>query len=406
MAEWAASWKPIIAWTILFVGAVLVFLATHHGRLDTPLLRDTSPELRSVCYFLVALTAGAFVYRDWSSLGPDLAAKRALVAGMAAWVIIVPFGAFILPFLGPLWFFGLCGLGASVAYFVYVNSMSRLHYPMNAVASLVVLFAFWGLAWYGRGAFLQLEEVMVTVVICGVVFWTVQSFMTFSAEVLMDAIETWPGVTVVDKDSTEFRDKKDEFELACAAYPQMYPFWLHMVNLYRVEVSNNSFTRSRSSFDNTLTRSSTQNIRQLYHGTPKQSSRGIIEKGFRLPSKAGMFGKGIYFADCPLKSWGYTDGVMWVKNGFILSCQVDLGRPKHEKQARNDLERPPHRTFRQWLRGEERYESVVGDDKGSGGSLRLPEYVVYDSGRIKIEYICEVRCVPAGTPETDDGPHP
>jgi hypothetical protein len=277
---------------------------------------------------------------------------------------------------------------------------------MNAFASLIVFIACFGIACNRRGPFVQLEEVMMTVVICGVVFWTVQSFMTLSAEVLMDSIETWPGVTAVGEDSTEYREKKDEFEAACAAYPEMYPFWLHMVNLYRVDATNNTLARSRSSFDDSVTRSSSQNIRQLYHGTPKQSSKGIVEKGFRLPSKAGMFGKGIYFADCPLKSWGYTDGAMWVKNGLILMCRVNLGKSKHEKAARNDLERAPRRTFGQWLRGEGRYESVVGDDKNSGGALRLPEFIVYDPGRIKIEYICEVRCVPAGTPESENGPRP
>merc|ERR1712029_447709 len=109
-----------------------------------------------------------------------------------------------------------------------------------------------------------------------------------------------------------------------------------------------------------------------------------------------MFGKGIYLAGCPLKSWQYTEGAKeggtshtdWAahpRTGYILMCWVELGRSKHEKKSCSHLTRAPHRTFREWQRGEDRYTSVVGDDYRAGGVLRVPEFVVYEPTRIRVE---------------------
>eukprot|EP00416_Gambierdiscus_australes_P034937 CAMPEP_0171102480 /NCGR_PEP_ID=MMETSP0766_2-20121228/57959_1 /TAXON_ID=439317 /ORGANISM="Gambierdiscus australes, Strain CAWD 149" /LENGTH=116 /DNA_ID=CAMNT_0011562787 /DNA_START=106 /DNA_END=456 /DNA_ORIENTATION=+ len=112
-----------------------------------------------------------------------------------------------------------------------------------------------------------------------------------------------------------------------------------------------------------------------------------------------MFGKGIYFADCPLKSWQYTDGIMHVRHGIILLCWVELGkRPSHQKAARNTLTRPPRRSFMEWLKGEEQYTSVVGDDQSAGGALRVPEYIIYEPAKVQVDYVCEVECARADPP--------
>merc|ERR1712050_21631 len=44
---------------------------------------------------------------------------------------------------------------------------------------------------------------------------------------------------------------------------------------------------------------------RLFHGTAVENAAQIIRHGFKMPKKhanGGMFGKGVYFADCPLKS--------------------------------------------------------------------------------------------------------
>ena len=44
--------------------------------------------------------------------------------------------------------------------------------------------------------------------------------------------------------------------------------------------------------------------------------------GFQLPSNAGMYGKGVYFAECPTKSSHYSKG-----SDLMLLCDVQLGMP-------------------------------------------------------------------------------
>lgn len=61
---------------------------------------------------------------------------------------------------------------------------------------------------------------------------------------------------------------------------------------------------------------------QLFHGTAVESVPQIIKNGFRLPKKhahGGMFGKGIYFAETPLKSVRYTKKRVCSPNGLAGS---------------------------------------------------------------------------------------
>ena len=62
----------------------------------------------------------------------------------------------------------------------------------------------------------------------------------------------------------------------------------------------------------------------------------ILADGFRLPSHAGMFGRGIYFADTPLKSLQYTGGTFGCVGGgrrYMLVCDVELGNPLETTSA-------------------------------------------------------------------------
>jgi len=70
----------------------------------------------------------------------------------------------------------------------------------------------------------------------------------------------------------------------------------------------------------------------LFHGTSSDSVKGILRTGFLLPKRSGMFGRGIYFAECPLKSvqfaqapsvktswWQYA---LCCLSGFALGCSA------------------------------------------------------------------------------------
>merc|ERR1711879_1069254 len=89
--------------------------------------------------------------------------------------------------------------------------------------------------------------------------------------------ETWCGVS----------------KLPCAAHSSKYRFTLHVEEVFSVahrtaRISGQPVSQQQHSL--------------LFHGTTWENMKSIIANDFRLPTRAGMFGKGIYF-DTPLKSW-------------------------------------------------------------------------------------------------------
>merc|ERR1712039_1090404 len=89
----------------------------------------------------------------------------------------------------------------------------------------------------------------------------------------------------------------------------------------------------------------------------------------------GMFGKGVYFAKTPLKSWQYSSR----KNfNYILACDVALGKSKPARKGKNinpdvDL----RRSWFQHMLGKTDYDSLRGLARCDGGSLNVPEYTIY-----------------------------
>jgi len=93
---------------------------------------------------------------------------------------------------------------------------------------------------------------------------------------------------------------------------------------------------------------------QMFHGTDASSAESIATTGFRLPARPGMFGRGVYFARCPLKSIQYSkEPGKWFKfkktaqdmvtgvggatgnHRVMLVCDVYLGRQRTERNGRN-----------------------------------------------------------------------
>jgi len=84
---------------------------------------------------------------------------------------------------------------------------------------------------------------------------------------------------------------------------------------------------------------------QLFHGTSVENAAKIVKNGFQVPRRhlhGGMFGKGIYFAETPLKSVNYARREGWLSRaaGWLFSekksagglqmllCDVYLGRSR------------------------------------------------------------------------------
>lgn len=144
---------------------------------------------------------------------------------------------------------------------------------------------------------------------------------------------------------------------------------------------------------------------KLFHGTSGANALSIIKDGFRLPKHAGMFGRGVYFADCPLKSATFApdaehlslkrllqDGVTgWVKGkkqkGQLLLCDVYLGNSKTLRRSASKLD-PANDLKPSWPLQQLRDLGVPGiNDYNSvyvpGGkwlcAVNVSEYVVYEA---------------------------
>uniref|UniRef100_A0A7S1R3T9 Poly [ADP-ribose] polymerase n=1 Tax=Alexandrium catenella TaxID=2925 RepID=A0A7S1R3T9_ALECA len=131
----------------------------------------------------------------------------------------------------------------------------------------------------------------------------------------------------------------------------------------------------------------------LFHGTDAANVRPILANGFRLPKRSGMFGRGIYFAHCPLKSVQYAHRVamqLWHYTvGFLLACTVYLGNTRKLRFAKDV--KPSEDLKRGWLAsifGAKDYDSIHAPS-GFFGSVRVSEYIVYQPHQAIPKYVLE-----------------
>mmetsp|Transcript_128420 Transcript_128420/g.227486 ORF Transcript_128420/g.227486 Transcript_128420/m.227486 type:complete len:174 (-) Transcript_128420:44-565(-) len=148
----------------------------------------------------------------------------------------------------------------------------------------------------------------------------------------------------------------------------MYPFSLTVEKVYAIQNPELRFGDVRS------------NVRALYHGTSSSGAKGIAAEGFQLPVLPGMFGRGIYFADIPLKCWQYSAKS---RSKHIIVCDVALGRPMKQTKGAYLL-------TRRFLHSRGGFDSVIGLSRREGGELRLPEYVVYQEDQVIPRYLLEI----------------
>jgi hypothetical protein len=134
--------------------------------------------------------------------------------------------------------------------------------------------------------------------------------------------------------------------------------------------------------------------RCLYHGSSWTGGFKISQNGFRLPEHPGMFGKAVYFASSPLKSFRYCRTEKEIANGSydlsvprcIIAAEVALGRCM-------DVHRPVPEASLETLRALDgtMYDSLHGLICEDGGVLLREEFTVYDPARAVPRFIFSVR---------------
>lgn len=356
---------------IVVISTVATAECFHTGW-KTPLTPKGNKLERIFTYLLLTFASAGAVAYDFQTLGPTMALRLSAVSAAAAWVFAVPLGLFGELLVKGMFYVILCFLSLFSA-----AAISQIDPPWK-YAGFVFLAGSLFLATQGA-VMSMLTHVFGAVVIFLGVYCLVRQLM--SASWTVSPVSSWEGLEDLKKDSEEYKQIDTEFTLACGNFQHKYSFfWLEVHAVHKVQTGKK------------LQRTSAG--QSLFHGTPRVNAQAILSDGFRLPSKAGMFGKGIYFADCPMKSWQYTDGLRSWRAGVILVCWVELGKAKHAKNARPGLTRPPKRSLWQWIKREGPYESVIGDDHTTGGTLRVPEYVVFDPTKVEVDYVLEVWEVP------------
>ena len=117
---------------------------------------------------------------------------------------------------------------------------------------------------------------------------------------------TWPAV-VGEVEGVELAQLRAFVDKACARQRRKYSFGIELVRAYelsqpQLRVRYEAFAEKQRRKGKPL------EPQRLFHGTSRMSAQEIGRDGFALPRSGGMFGRGIYFTDCPLKSLEYTRG--------------------------------------------------------------------------------------------------
>lgn len=129
-------------------------------------------------------------------------------------------------------------------------------------------------------------------------------------------------------------------------------------------------------FSATTTLDTSVNEVWLFHGTEETAARGIAKSNFTMPTSAGNFGKGAYFAEAAKKSDAYAkkvrdSGPELAGCKVMMLCRVVLGNIKMVDGTDRQAER---------LVQDPLVDSVLG-------KTDFREFLVYDAAQIYPEYI-------------------
>jgi len=162
------------------------------------------------------------------------------------------------------------------------------------------------------------------------------------------------------------------------------------------------------------------NRRLLWHGSRLSNMVGILSHGLKIappeaPVTGYMFGKGVYFADMSSKSANYCFPSQTNTTGFLLLCDVALGKSNELIDAdyhANKLPADCHSVF--GIGREEpdpsgymKVDETGGED--ANGPISIPcgkpkerkkqqrttlnynEYIIYDVKQIQLKYLVQIQ---------------
>jgi len=226
--------------------------------------------------------------------------------------------------------------------------------------------------------------------------------------VAMGAAESVQDVEEVSSTDKVWNEVSDLLQQSSKQHISHYGFSLRLKKLWRVRESTQLQeyeAKAKKLGDPT----------RLFHGTSVGNAMNITKSGFKLPEKAGMFGRGIYFADCPLKSTRFAPDPatgsfqrivehglsgFWVKKvGQIMLCDVYLGQSKTFRRACNKLN--PTKDLKPSSLLEKMVGAVSGVQEyhsayvpgGWFGAVNVSEYVVYKEHQCIPRYLIEFEYV-------------
>lgn len=220
----------------------------------------------------------------------------------------------------------------------------------------------------------------------------------------MGAANSIDNLEEVGSTEAGWREVSDLLQRSSKDYIRHYGFSLRLKKLWRIKQSTQ--LQEYESIAKAL-----GSPTHLFHGTSFDRALKITKSGFKVPQKAGMFGRGIYFADCPLKSANFAPDAatgsfkrivehglsgFWKKEeGQILLCDVYLGQSKTLRRACKNLNPVTDLKPSSWLEklvgafnGVQEYQSAYVPG-GFFGAVNVSEYVVYQEHQGIPKYVIQ-----------------
>ena len=162
-------------------------------------------------------------------------------------------------------------------------------------------------------------------------------------------------------------------------------------NVYRVVNK-----RTQQKFDSFLKKNGQPKVQMLWHGSLNENWFSILEKGLLIKPVAktngSMFGKVIYFAPSPSKSWGYTSSkdAVWthdIKNKVFMGLfAVAVGTSKDLYSWDDSYSKLTETTFKKKFPG---YDSLYAH--GATKMLRSDEIILFREDQMTMDYLVEFR---------------
>ena len=229
-------------------------------------------------------------------------------------------------------------------------------------------------AWWFLGALLAVSS--------SAVFASHLLFSTVVLGFFFGSPALWRYTQVIPDDEA-LAALRDRVGAQCETQRDKYGFGMALRGAWAVENAELS-ARYEAMREEMAERGKASSVRRYFHGTRRDSASAITHDGFRLPGWHGMFGRGVYFADCPLKSLQYA-GVGWGWK-YMLVCDVEMGNTLVEQRARPELDPEAGVSITPspgalsslvapFVERQPSFDSVSVPASSVG--VRVPEYIIY-----------------------------